>query len=296
MRGNAEAWQPGERVGDVTIVSRVAEGQGSFGVLHLVETGDGERLVLKSLNSEHRLDADWTAKYRREIALHIRLSEHPHVVTCHGSFEAFGSPHLLMEYCELGTLHALIASAGTGTEVGVVALILCDVCSALEAVHEAGYVYGDLNPLNVLLDGSLRRPRAKLTDFGVAFPVLPRILQDDEKPIPDTPGEKHSTAPEAYRGMRQPSNDVYAVGILGYGLATGDVPYDVEASGLSPSELRARFMELHICADIPNPRALRSDLPIEIGDVIMACMAKRPEDRPASVHEVCSRLLPFASP
>jgi len=292
MRENPEEWRPGDRVGDLTIVRRVAEGQGSFGAIHLVETTSRERRILKSLNSEHQLAEDWIQKFRGEIALHMRLSGHAAIVTCYGHFDAFGSPHLLMEYCPLGTLHQLVEATEGNVDVSLTASLLCDICEGLDAVHGAGFVYGDLNLLNVLIVDSGTRLRAKLTDFGVARPAEVASMVGT-KLDPDTPGEKHSVAPEAYRGLRQPSNDVYAVGVLAFALATRDMPYSVDAEGLSPSALRSRFMELHVAADIPDPRAARPDLPSELTDLIADCLSKNPDDRPASVLGIRARLLPL---
>ena len=206
MQPSPEEWRPGQRVGALEIIERIAEGQGTYGVLHLVSTPTGDRQVLKSLNSDCRLKPDWIAKFRDEIALHVRLSGHPRIVTCHGSVEAFDAPHLLMEYLELGTLQTLIEDTEGDVKLSVAASILSDLCSALRAVHEAGFVYGDLSPLNVLLRAAGGDFEANLTDFGVARPMVPPGLREASKePDPDTPGEKHSISPEAYWASASPA-------------------------------------------------------------------------------------------
>lgn len=93
-----------------------------------------------------------------------------------------------------------------------------DLRAIVEAIHRAGLVHGDLNDRNVILasDGKVR-----LIDFGNASAL--------GSAVPNTIGSIHHMAPELFdHQLPSPRTDLYALGVIGYKLATGRYPFDGE--------------------------------------------------------------------
>jgi eukaryotic-like serine/threonine-protein kinase len=144
---------------------------------------------------------------------------------------------------------------------------LLPVADALAAVHEAGFVHGDVKAANVLLgaDG-----RARLADFGSARRV------GSSRPAAGSP---YSLSPERLDGAAAaPSDDVYAFGVLLYELVSGHPPFYPD---LTPDRVRS---------EVPPPLAGRPAPPAALCALVARCLAKRPVERPASMRELCAEL------
>ncbi|HET9169476.1 MAG TPA: protein kinase [Actinospica sp.] len=156
--------------------------------------------------------------------------------------------------------------------------LMSGVCDALAAAHAADIVHGDVKPSNVLLetDPLTDAPlRAVLTDFGIA------ALSARGGTLAQPPEYR---APEV--GPGQPpiaASDVYAVGILLYEAITGRPPF----TAAQPEEITRRHREA-------KPAHILS-LPEPLWELIAACLAKRPQERPAaaSVAERLRELAPL---
>ena len=180
-----------------------------------------------------------------EVRAMARL-EHPNVVAVFGhgrvSAEAeaasrgrfaAGTPWLAMEYCSGGTLDGFIPANWNGLR-----RILMDLLGALSSAHARGVLHLDLKPENVLVaaSGDLR-PGRKLTDFGLSFAEQ----SDDDASVLGTPAWM---APEQFRRQWRdygPWTDLYALGCVGYALATGQPPFGL---GRPPEVLMMAHEEL----------------------------------------------------
>lgn len=145
-----------------------------------------------------------------------------------------GSPWFAMEYATVGTLEEMDAAPSWS----VLRRILAEVLDALAHAHARGIVHRDLKPANVLATRREDRVALLLADFGIAHVV------DDESTVPERTDEIESPsagtptfmAPEQFRGQWRdwgPWTDLYAVGCMGWKLATGHPPFD----GRSPIEI-----------------------------------------------------------
>src|SRR5581483_560301 len=148
------------------------------------------------------------------------------------------------------------------------------IASALDAIHEAGLVHGDVGPANVLLD---IHGEPYLTDFGIA-----RRL--------GTPAERLGTlaylAPERIVGSDRdsgleaggPAADRYAfAGLLLYAL-TGRPAFE----GATPDDV----LRAHLEAPVPAATARRPELPARIDHVVARGLAKDPGERFGSATEL----------
>jgi serine/threonine-protein kinase len=155
---------------------------------------------------------------------------------------------------------------------------MVQVASALDAVHAAGIVHRDLKPDNVfLIERGGQQDFVKLLDFGVAK----LISTDDAVAVHRTAAGAILGTPE-YMSPEQASGrsvdhrtDIYAFGVMLYELVTGKLPLEGESFG--------ELVVKHLTVAPTPPRRVKGlphVVPPGLDDVILACLAKEPADRP----------------
>ncbi|MEM9073164.1 MAG: serine/threonine-protein kinase [Myxococcota bacterium] len=194
--------------------------------------------------------------------------EHPHVVTMHGHGSYEGVPYLSMENVPGHSLRTILdRRASEERPIGVAEAISIfeQVASGLQAVHDAGFVHGDVKPGNIILGAGFQ---AKLIDFGLVRPLA------DPQPSGRFAGTPAYCAPEKVQGRIREEyavrSDVYSLAVTLYELLTGRRPFeegDVE-----------HLLAAHLWATPPPLSSLSRTLgfleaPVRRG------MAKQPEDR-----------------
>lgn len=258
-------------------------GEGGFGVVYLARDRTRGRLAaIKMLRAEHR-GAEAAESFAREVMHASRLS-HPNAVEIYDYGDTpDGEPYCAMEYLDGPSLDELVAREGSLSPRRAAAL-LAQIASVLDQAHRLGLVHRDIKPANVIVcqdaDGS---DRVKLIDFGLAL----------DRTQPEAPTERRRDviegtplylAPESITaGEVDGRADLYALGALGYVLLTGQPPFE----GRTVVEICSHHLH-----SAPRPLAeVRGDVPRELEELLLACLAKRPEDRPASAAAVERTLL-----
>jgi serine/threonine protein kinase len=225
--------------------------------------------VLKILRPELQAVADERRRFLHGAALQREI-EHPNVLRCtdvHDGdivFAVFGDDAI----ADLTRLR--------GAALDRIVPALERVAAALEAVHARGLVHGDVKCTNVLLadDG-----RPMLTDFGTAARL--------GEPAPPRGGSPYSSSPQQLDGAAPSvADDVYGFGALAYELITGYPPFYPDAAAATTSD------------SPPAWPASRTNVPAELGWLVMDCLARRPDARPANLGAVRAALLglPVRSP
>jgi serine/threonine protein kinase len=157
---------------------------------------------------------------RREVLVMEELGLHPHVTGLICYFESKTAVHLVLEYASGGDLHDRLADLGPLAEANV-KFIAGEILMGLRHIHAKGFVYGDLKPENVLIDGHCH---VKLSDLGAARRldecVSGGVLE----------GTAQYMAPEvAAGGAPTFSADVFAFGVLVFqALAGRPPPWSIE--------------------------------------------------------------------
>jgi serine/threonine protein kinase len=281
--------EPGTILGSYRLIEVL--GEGGMGVVYLAEhTKLGRRVAVKMLRSEYSENPQAVHRFFAE-ARAVNKINHQNIVEITDFVENPGSDnYYIMELLKGSTLSAVIDNDGIQPLERSVGIML-QVASALGAVHAAGIVHRDLKPDNVFLtERGGQIDFVKLLDFGVA------------KLGGDTTISVHSTAAGAilgtpeYMSPEQASGksvdtrtDIYAFGVMLYELVTGRLPL----TGSSFGELVVKHLTV---APMP-PGAIDGlpyKIPIELEDVILACLAKEPDDRPESISAVAERLAEIA--
>lgn len=238
-------------------------GEGGGGRTWLARDRQRDRLVvLKEPLQQWQQDPQTREGVLREARLAARV-RHANVVAVEEVVEGKGSPIIVMEYLEGGSLSDLLRARGTLPWREAVPLIL-DICRGVEAIHAAGIVHRDVKPSNILLD---RDGVPKVADFGIALPVVnTRTILDVGATA--RAGTLFYMAPEVRAGH-----------------SPGDRRADVYACAAV----------LHECLYGAPPGAhapviLRSDVPATLTAVMARALAERPEDRIPTVRALAEEL------
>ena len=152
----------------------------------------------------------------------------------------------------------------------------------LAYAHAAGVVHRDVKPANLLVDAA---GVVKVLDMGLARMPLSDDAAADVglTSAGAVMGTAAFMAPEQAADTRRADerSDMYSLGCCLYYLLAGRPPYD----GCTPMEVLFAHRE----QAIPNIRDARPDCPAAVNTLFRAMVAKRPEDRPASMTAVLTR-------
>jgi len=184
--------------------------------------------------------------------------------------------YIVTEFIHGKTLKALFTDRPLPF-VELAEMIVCEVAAALEHAHSLGVIHRDVKPDNVMIrnDGLV-----KLMDFGIA-----QIVDKERMTVTgQLLGSPAYMAPEHVDGKPLDfRTDVFAVGILLYQLATGQLPF----RGKNPHEVLKRIAE---CKYVP-PEAINPRIGNRLGRVIARCLQRDPDQRFADVGPLRKELL-----
>ena len=225
-----------------------------------------------------------TARFRREAEAAASLRS-PHTVELYdfGVTEE-GTLYLVMELLEGVNLEHLVRRQGPLPPARVVH-ILGQMCESLEEAHSYGLVHRDIKPANIMV--CRLGPDAdfvKVLDFGLVRSIGGPSAESLSGGAGMTPGTPAYMAPEmAHNRTVDGRADLYSLGCVAYYLLTGHLVFE----GDTP--LQTILQHLQAPPEPPSRRTTRP-IPAELEALILDCLAKRPEDRPASAADVAERL------
>jgi serine/threonine-protein kinase len=188
-----------------------------------------------------------------------------------------------MEYLDGLDAERLVERYGA-QPAGRVISLLDQTSESLEEAHDAGLVHRDIKPSNLFISRLGKRTDfVKVLDFG-----LVKALADPNDATAITRSQTMGTpafmAPEQVRGEEVDARtDIYGLGCVAYYLLTGTVVFNKPG---------AMAMAMAHVTEQPESPSNRSELPIppSLERVVMACLAKNPNDRPQSVEELRAML------
>ncbi|GMV17497.1 MAG: hypothetical protein AMXMBFR56_57210 [Polyangiaceae bacterium] len=272
---------PGDLVGVVLggkyrIRQRIAAG--GIGTVYSAEHVTlGSHVAIKVLRGAAAEDAAEVARLRREARVQVFV-EHPNIVQVLDLDQMpDGSIYVVMELLQGMTLARRVKTVGPLALEEAVE-VFSQVCRALDAAHTFGIVHRDMKPGNIFLcdDGTV-----KVLDFGMSKLAQAESITQQGFTL----GTPEYMSPEQCIGAELDGRaDLYSVGVVMYEALTGSLPFNVSK--------RRALLELHQ-REHPAPlRARRPDLglPERLDQAVLACLEKRPADRPASARELERRL------
>lgn len=196
----------------------------------------------------------------------------PHVPRFVAAGDLSRVPYLVMEYIDGKTLQHWLDHRESLT-VPEMAALGAAIARAAHSLHQQNVCHLDLKPANVLIrpDGS-----AVMLDFGLSCHAqYPDLLAEE---LRKAVGSPVWISPEQVVGVRgDPRSDIFAIGVMLYELATGELPFGQPAT--------AAGMRQRLWMDPPPPRKYRPDLPEWLQEVILRCLEPVAADRyPSASH------------
>jgi serine/threonine protein kinase len=251
-------------------------GTGSMGMVYACRHRElaGHLVAMKVLFSEVARDDVSAARFRNEIVASYGVS-HPNVVRAYEYFKDGEIVAFTMEYIGGGDLADRL-NEEEPIEIGEAIRMFLQMCSGVQAIHSAGIIHRDLKPENILITdyGDI-----KITDFGIARTGTGPKLTEHGGVV----GTIDYVSPEYLeKGQVDHRSDIYALGILGYEMVTGQAPF----KGKTVIET----MTMRLKSDPALPMDLRPDCPQELNDIIMHAMARDSEKRYQSAEEMLADL------
>ncbi|MCQ4166816.1 serine/threonine-protein kinase [Tahibacter harae] len=302
----------GSRLGAYHILERL--GRGGMGVVYKAERREADfrqRVAIKLIRRGHDFD-EVQARFLRERRILARLS-HPNLARfIDGGIAPDGRPWFALEYVQGRSLTAWCDARRLDLHARIA--LLQDVCAAVEYAHSQLVVHRDLKPGNILVDD---QGQVRLLDFGIAG-----LLQGDgdDTCLTGAGGRRALTpqyaAPEQFGD--EPAGvaaDVYSLGMIGYELVTGVLPYavprhDAVAAGriagnapfLPPASAIARTTQetprdtaqaeraARLAARATSARAFRRQVRGDLSRILARALEKEPARRYSSVQRLADDL------
>jgi len=226
------------------------------------------------------------SRFRREAEAVASLRS-PHTIDLYDfGVTDSGAFYFVMELLEGVDLESLIERHGPVPAERAIHLIE-QACSSLAEAHARGMIHRDVKPSNIhTCRMGLEVDFVKVLDFGLVKTQRAGGAESALLTAPEvTTGTPAFMAPEAIEegGTIDARVDIYALGCVLYWLVTGHLVFDA----VNPVAMMMKHLH-----DAPVPPSRRTELPIppELDALILACIAKRPTDRPADASALAAGL------
>ncbi|MCY7286998.1 MAG: serine/threonine protein kinase, partial [Cryobacterium sp.] len=222
----------------------------------------GRTVAVKILKDEYVRALGILERFRTE-ARNAALANHDGIATVYDYGEEEDTAYLVMELVPGEALSEILKRESSLPSDRVLDII-AQTASALNAAHLAGLIHRDIKPGNLLItpDG-----RVKITDFGIA-----RII--DQEPITEAGqvmGTVQYISPEQVSGLSaSPATDIYSLGIVAYEALAGRRPFTGDSK-----------VTIALAQVTATPPDLPAHVPEPVRNLVLACLAKNPLDRPA---------------
>lgn len=285
----------GARLGPYEVIS--AAGAGGMGEVYRAKDTRLDRTVAVKILPAHLTDnAEAKARFDRE-ARAISSLNHPNICTLYDVGHQDGMDYLVMEFLEGETLADRLKKGPLPAEQ--VLKYGIEICEGLEKAHKTGVVHRDLKPGNIMLT----KAGAKLMDFGLAKATVGAPPASGLTATLDGAfgaGTGAGSQPLTARGMlvgtfqymsteqiegkeADVRSDIFALGAVLYEMATGIKAFN----GKTQASVVAAIL-----ASEPQPiSVVRPMSPPALDRVVKVCLAKDPDERFQTVHDLKLQLM-----
>ncbi|MCB0311229.1 MAG: serine/threonine protein kinase [Bdellovibrionales bacterium] len=248
-------------------------GAGSMGLVYACRHRElaGHMVAVKVLFPEVAQDKIAAARFRNEIFASYGVS-HPNVVRAYEYLRDGDLVAYTMEYVDGGALADRLESAEDPLSIEEIVNYLAQMCCGVQAIHDAGIVHRDLKPENILLT---KDEVVKIADFGIARTGHgPRLTEHG-----GVVGTIDYVSPEYMLNSQVDwRSDIYAIGILGYEMITGESPFRGDSVYAT--------MTKRLKSDPEPPSSQRMECPDALDRIVLKAMNRDPEQRYQSAAEM----------
>ena len=274
----------GSRLGPYEIVSPLGAG-GMGEVFRARDTRLERSVAIKVLPFDLAANPQLRQRFEREAKTISQLN-HPNICVLYDVGHEDGTDFLVMELIEGETLADRLARGGLPLSETI--RYGAQIADALDCAHRAGIVHRDLKPGNVMLIKGV----AKLLDFGLAKPgmaspaSIATTMATEQKPLTQEGtivGTFQYMAPEQLEGTEADARtDIFAFGALLYEMVSGRRAFD--------GKTRTSLIAAIVGSDPPPLSQIQPLTPPALEHVIRKCLAKDPDERWQSAHDVAAEL------
>lgn len=233
-------------------------GEGGMGAVFKARDVELDRLVaLKVIRPELAGNPSILQRFKQELILARKIT-HRNVIRIYDLGVADGFRFITMEFVEGKDLSSVLEDRPK-LEPDEAVNILRQVLSALQAAHAEGVVHRDLKPQNIMMEPS---GRACVMDFGLARSLEATGMTQ----VGAVMGTPAYMSPEQAKGMTADErSDIFSLGIIGYQMLTGVVPFKADTALAS--------MALRTQAPPPPPIEVNPSVPKMLSDIILKSLA-----------------------
>ena len=274
-------------------------GRGGMGIVYeAIHTLLEKRVALKILPVRTVVDAGHFERFFREARTAAGL-HHTNIVPVFDVGQVAGTPYYAMQYIEGSGLNQILRTMQSAAEHGSldqsvriraglpakledyyrwVAGIGIQAADGLAYAHERKIIHRDIKPSNLLLD---KQGVLWIADFGLARKTEDPAMTQSGAML----GTPRYMSPEQAESATRPvdqRSDIYSLGATLYELMTCRPVFE----GRTPQEVLSQIVTREPVA----PKRLHPEIPADLATVVMKAMAKRPEDRYQTAHELADDL------
>ncbi|TNF89525.1 MAG: serine/threonine protein kinase [Gammaproteobacteria bacterium] len=251
-------------------------GRGAMGRVMLAEDEMvGETLILKFMHPELTAEESSRERFLREVKYSRKIS-HPNVIRIHDMLIKDNLSAISMEYFESrGIDEYLREKKRFDVKEGLD--ILLQVANGMAAAHAQDVIHRDLKPSNILMND---KGLVKIVDFGIAS-----ASSKADSTLTKTGsiiGTPAYLSPERAKGQEADHrSDIYALGIIAYGMFSGQLPYTGEPMSLLFQHLEGKAVPVH---------EIRPEVGSRVSLLVQKMMAVELEDRLQTMEEVAEAI------
>jgi serine/threonine-protein kinase len=223
-------------------------------------------VAVKVLKPQYANEHQVVERFRREASTAARL-RHPNIIKIYAVGREGDAVYFVMDYLTGGLSDRLETTACLPEDY--VIRVGIDVARALGFAHREGVIHRDIKVDNILFDS---HGNAVVADFGIARAVSGYTNQTGTNMVVGTP---QYFAPEQARAKPLDGRaDIYSLGVTLYRAATGRLPFE--------GEDWYEIARQHVEEPPPPPRSINESLTPEFEAIVLQCLSKSPNDRPAT--------------
>jgi serine/threonine protein kinase len=270
----ARASVTADRVVGKYIITEII-GRGGWSIVYKgAHTSLNMPVAIKMLRHNMAMEKSFLDEFQNEARTIAGLN-HENIVKVYDIEHLYRTVFIVMEYLEGASLEAVLREQGI-QPISKTLQALLQVCSGLGFAHDHGVIHRDIKPGNIFLQKS---GVAKIVDFGLACPVGAR----GERLV----GTPRYLSPEQIKGLPVDArSDIYSLGVAAYRLLTGR---DAFTAMDIPS-----LLQMQLYDEVPDPRGVNPEIPVELSDFVRKATRKAPEDRYQNVAQILQELKPLA--